>query len=87
MTLDLIELCSKVGKDDTLDMTLMSSIEIIFKSLSCFNGSFLIPNGKHVGCSVKNHGIDLNAVQRAFNCIQTMENTTLKNIVCNKQNL
>lgn len=81
MTLDLFDLCAKVGKDDTVDLSLMSSVEIIFKNAACINGSFLVPNGRHMCCSVKNPGVSIADAQRAFNSIQTMENITLKSIV------
>lgn len=81
MTIDLIDFCASIGRNDTVDLTLMSSIEVIFKSLSCMNGSFLLSNGEHNCCSTKNHGVNLSDAQKAFAQIQKMENTTLKTIV------
>lgn len=81
MTVELIEQCAKVGENDTVDMSLMSSIEIIFKSLSCINGSFLVSNDGHTCCSAKNHGINIVNAENAFYLIQTMENQTLKSVV------
>lgn len=81
MTVELIERCAKIDENDTVDLSLLSSIEIIFKSLSCINGSFLMSNGRHTCCSVRNHGINIENAETAFHLIQTMENQTLKSVV------
>lgn len=87
MSVELIEQCAKVGENDTVDLLLMSSIEIIFKSLSCINGSFLESNGEQTCCSVRNHGLNIENAETAFHLIQTMENKTLKNVVSGFLNL
>lgn len=81
MTKELIEQCAKADENDTVDFRLMSSIEIIFKSLSCINGSFLSLNGGHMNCSMKNHGINIKSATAAFHLIQTVKKQTLKSVV------
>lgn len=81
LSIDLAKHCSSIGKDETVDLQLMSSIETLFRSLACINGSFLQPNDKHMCCSSKNHGIDIADAEIAFGYIRKMENLNLKNVV------
>lgn len=81
-SVELAEACANVGKDETVDMELMTAIETIFKSLACINGSFLNRNDRHVGCSKRNSGVDIAEVEKAFDFIRKMENDSLKTIVC-----
>lgn len=59
----------------------MSSIETLFRSLACINGSFLQSNDAHMCCSSKNHGINIADAEIAFGYIRKMENLNLKNVV------
>lgn len=81
LTVELIEECAKFGEKDTVDLLLMSSIEIIFKSLSCMNGSLLKLKSEHICCSSENHGINIEKAETAFDLIKTMKNESLNNIV------
>lgn len=59
----------------------MTSIETLFRSLACLNGSFLKPNDEHMCCTIKNHGLNMADAEIAFGYIRKMENLSLKNIV------
>jgi len=62
-------------------MDLLSSIELIFKSQACLNGSFLLDHDRHFGCSSRNHGLDLKAAQLAFDNLRVVENESIKQVV------
>lgn len=81
LSVSLAEHCTTIGKDETVDMTLMTSIETLFRSLACLNGSFLKPNDEHMCCTIKNHGLDMADAELAFGYIRKMESLSLKNIV------
>lgn len=78
----IAESCSKIGKDETVDMDLMSAMEVIFKSQACFNASFLLNTSDNFSCTSKNSGIDVVEAEKAFAHIAKFENDTLKQIVC-----
>lgn len=77
----MAEACALVGKNETVDMDLMTAIETVFKSLACINGSFLNKNNRHVCCSKRNSGVDITEAEKAFDFIRKMENDSLKTIV------
>lgn len=77
----LAENCAKVGKEETVDMELLTTIETVFKSLACINGSFLSKNDRHLCCSKRNSGVDFAEAEKAFDIIRKMENDNLKTIV------
>lgn len=81
MTVELAKACADVGRDETVDLDLMSSVETVFKSLSCLNGSFLTEDDAHANCSKRNPGVDIAKVERTFEYIRKMENESLKSVV------
>lgn len=81
MSISLAQHCASIKKDETVDLTLMSCVETLFKSLSCINGSFLQSNDTHICCSSKNHGLNIADAEIAFSHIRKMENENLKNVV------
>lgn len=81
ITVELAKECADVKKNETVDLDLMSSVETIFKSLSCLNGSFLTDNDEHANCSKRNSGVDIVKVEEAFEYIRKMENENLKSVV------
>lgn len=82
LTADATKQCARIKKDDQSDLDLLNSIEVIFKSQACLNGSFLLDQDKHLGCSVRNYGIDLMAAQAAFDNLRKVENQSIKQVVC-----
>lgn len=80
---DLAKQCASIDKDETVDLTFMSSVETLFKSLACINGSFLKLSDQHMCCTSKNPGIDVADAEIAFDNIRKMENSSLKSIVSN----
>lgn len=87
LSINLAKQCASIDKDEIVDLTLMSSIETLFKSLACINGSFLQENDVHVCCSSKNHGLNITDAEAAFGYIRKMENTSLKCVVSVKANM
>lgn len=79
--MDLAKTCASIDRNETVDLELMSSVEILFKSLACINGSFLSANDKHLCCSTRNPGVNIADAEQAFDFIRKMENNTLKEIV------
>ncbi|XP_037043609.1 probable E3 ubiquitin-protein ligase HERC4 isoform X1 [Bradysia coprophila] len=77
----IAESCSKISKDETIDMDLMAQVEVIFKSQACFNASFLANKTGNFSCTPKSSGIDVTAAEKAFSCIAKFENDTLKQII------
>lgn len=72
---------SLVESNSTVDMDLLSIVELIFKSQACLNASFLLPDFGHFCCTSKHHGIDLNAAEKAFDYLRKVENESLKSVV------
>ncbi|XP_055912225.1 probable E3 ubiquitin-protein ligase HERC4 isoform X2 [Eupeodes corollae] len=83
LTNTLAKECLKVEKEDAIDMDLLGSIELIFKSLECLNGSFLLDDDNHYCCTSKHHGVDLLKATEVFDDIRKIENESLKQIILN----
>uniref|UniRef100_A0A8D8BGJ0 HECT-type E3 ubiquitin transferase n=1 Tax=Culex pipiens TaxID=7175 RepID=A0A8D8BGJ0_CULPI len=62
-------------------MDLISLVETVFKSLACFNASWLLPNYEHICCTSKHPGVDVGAAEEAFECIRKIEHDTLKQLI------
>lgn len=80
-SVELAESCAALGKNENVDMELMTAIETVFKSLACMNGSFLSKNDRQLCCSKRNAGVDIAEAEKAFDFIRKMENDSLKTIV------
>lgn len=66
-------------------MELMTSIEILFKSLACINSSFLFDtndSGNNTSCSLKYSGVNILQAENVFDLLRKMENDALKQVVC-----
>uniref|UniRef100_A0A1Q3F9S7 Putative hect e3 ubiquitin ligase n=1 Tax=Culex tarsalis TaxID=7177 RepID=A0A1Q3F9S7_CULTA len=70
-----------VQAEQTLDMDLISLVETVFKSLACFNASWLLPNEEHFCCTSKHPGVDVGAAKEAFECIRKIEHDTLRQLI------
>ena len=81
LDVDQIDNCLEIKSDDNVDLEIVSYIECVFKSLACFNASFLLPNDGHYSCSSKHHGIDVDALACAFDKIARLEKESLKSLV------
>lgn len=57
-------------------------IELIFKSQSCLNGSFILGNDRRDVFSTTQHGIDLELAGRILKNLGQLENKSLKSVVC-----
>lgn len=60
---------------------LQEEVETIFSSAACLNGSFLVANNEHFGCSRKNPGLDLDAATEAFNQLKETKNAVIMQLI------
>ncbi|XP_068143352.1 probable E3 ubiquitin-protein ligase HERC4 [Drosophila tropicalis] len=81
LTAEATNQCTRFKEGDQCDLDLLNSMELIFKSQACLNASFLLANDKHVACSIRNHGLDLNAAQLAFDNLRRVENEGVKQVI------
>ncbi|KAL3278333.1 hypothetical protein HHI36_013664 [Cryptolaemus montrouzieri] len=72
-----------VSNEKPLDQDFLSYLEIVFKSLQCLNGSFLLDNNQHYCCSSKHHGVDVALAERCFSLIGKYENDSIKELIWN----
>jgi E3 ubiquitin-protein ligase HERC4 len=77
---ELAESCANTRKDQSVDMELITTVEVVFKNLACFNASFLLDNNGH-HCSSKHHGINLKYAEETFECVRKIENENLKTLI------
>lgn len=73
--------CLKYKPSQNVEQDLIGYIEVVFKSLNCINGSFLLPHNKHYYCTSKHHGIDVQAAETLFSIIAKFENQSIKDLV------
>lgn len=81
LTADATRQCARFKEGDQSDLDLLNSMELIFKSQACLNGSFLLDQDKHFGCSARNYGLDLKSAQLAFDNLRKVENQSIKQVV------
>uniref|UniRef100_A0A182M4V1 HECT domain-containing protein n=1 Tax=Anopheles culicifacies TaxID=139723 RepID=A0A182M4V1_9DIPT len=72
---------AKIEPDQTVELDLISSVETIFKSLACMNGSLLLPNDEHFCCTSKHHGVDMVAAEEAFDQIRKIERESIRQVI------
>lgn len=75
--------CLKIGPNKTVDQELLKYLETAFKSLSCINGSFLLPNDGHYYCTSKHHGVNIDDAEKTLSLIGKFENKTLLELIWN----
>lgn len=80
-TVDLGEKCAAYGRNDTVDLDLMSELETLFRSPACINASFLHENAGNSCCTHRYSGVNLSLAEQAFNYIRNLENESLKQVV------
>ncbi|KAI5632182.1 regulator of chromosome condensation (RCC1) repeat domain-containing protein [Phthorimaea operculella] len=85
LTLNLPKLntCQAFKESDTVSQDVLAYLETVFGSLSCLNGSFLLPNNAHYGCNTKTPGVDLKKAEEAFTLIARFENASIKELIFN----
>lgn len=79
--MDMARVLSTLAENESVDLEFMSTIEQIFKSLPCMNGSFLMADNTHSGCSSRNPGVSLEQTEQIFEHIRKIQNQSLKQIV------
>ncbi|XP_055608814.1 probable E3 ubiquitin-protein ligase HERC4 isoform X2 [Uranotaenia lowii] len=67
--------------NETVDMDLIALVETVFRSLACFNGSWLEQNDAHFCCTSKHPGVDIVAAEETFENIRKIEHDTLKQLI------
>lgn len=78
---DYLKRSLDVDSRASVDHDLLSYLETVFKSLSCINGSFLLPNEEHCYCTSKHHGVNLQLAEQTFGLIAKTEHTGIKELV------
>lgn len=78
---DILKSCSEIESTDNVDMDLLTSIELIFKSQSCINGSFLLDNEGHYCCTSKHSGLNIELADLSFNYLRKTENENVKQLI------
>ncbi|XP_055628123.1 probable E3 ubiquitin-protein ligase HERC4 isoform X2 [Toxorhynchites rutilus septentrionalis] len=81
ITEDINKTIATIQPDETIDMDLISTVETVFKSLACINGSWLLPNDMHFCCTSKHPGVDVGAAEETFEHIRKIEHDTLKQLI------
>ncbi|KAJ2952078.1 hypothetical protein O0L34_g4345 [Tuta absoluta] len=85
LTLNLPKLanCQGFKESDTVSQDVLAYLETVFGSLSCVNGSFLLPNNAHYGCNTKTPGVDVKKAEEAFTLVARFENASIKELIFN----
>ncbi|XP_012221196.1 probable E3 ubiquitin-protein ligase HERC4 isoform X2 [Linepithema humile] len=73
--------CQKVSSGSQVNHDLMTYLETVFKSQASINGSFLLANDAHYGCSSKHHGVDIDDAIKLFGMISELENNTIQELI------
>lgn len=82
MTKELAESCAMIVNNDSVDIDLITAVEIVFKSLACYNASFLVrENNNYLPCTSKNHGVDIKCAEDTFDFIRKITNESLKTLI------
>ncbi|XP_078046235.1 HECT and RLD domain containing E3 ubiquitin ligase 4 isoform X1 [Augochlora pura] len=81
VTEDQLLACQRIPPNSSLDHELMTYLETVFKSQACINGSFLLNNDTHYGCSVNHHGLNLDEASRLFGIIRELDNSTIQELI------
>lgn len=74
-----LESCAKIRINGHVDQDILSYLEVVFKSLACLNGSFLVQD--HYYCTSKHHGVNMEDAEKAFTIIGRIEHETIKDLV------
>ncbi|XP_052871929.1 probable E3 ubiquitin-protein ligase HERC4 isoform X2 [Anopheles cruzii] len=81
LSLQLGRELAELKPEETVELDLMSSVETIFKSLACLNGSLLLPNDQHFCCTSKHPGLDMEAATETFDLVRKIEHESLRQLI------
>lgn len=81
LTKELTESCANIKNDEAVDMELITTVEIVFKNLACFNASFLLDNNRHFCCTSRHHGVDIEQAEKTFDFVRKIEHENLKTLI------
>lgn len=82
LTESLAKECKNVQPGCPVDMDLLATVELIFKSPSCLSGSFLLESERQDVCTSNHHGVDIEKAARVFKYVEEIQNDSLKTLVC-----
>lgn len=82
---EYISSCLKLSARSKVDQEMLSYLETVFKSLACFNGSFLLLNEEHYCCTSKHHGVNIELAEKTFSVIGKLEKQSIKDLVSGVQ--
>uniref|UniRef100_A0A1B6DL92 HECT domain-containing protein n=1 Tax=Clastoptera arizonana TaxID=38151 RepID=A0A1B6DL92_9HEMI len=74
--------CENLKPSDVVDQELLKYLETVLSSPECLNGSFLLQNDGHYGCTSKHHGINISLAQECFNVISRIEHESIRDLIC-----
>uniref|UniRef100_A0A182JTG2 HECT domain-containing protein n=1 Tax=Anopheles christyi TaxID=43041 RepID=A0A182JTG2_9DIPT len=72
---------AKIESEQSVELDVISSVETIFKSLACMNGSFLLPNDEHFCCTSKHPGVDMSVAEETFDQIRKIERESIRAVI------
>lgn len=81
LTKELTETCANVKNEEAVDMELITTVEVVFKNLACFNASFLLDNNRHLCCTSKHHGVNIKEAETTFDFVRKIEHDNLKTLI------
>ncbi|XP_011296686.1 probable E3 ubiquitin-protein ligase HERC4 isoform X3 [Fopius arisanus] len=73
--------CQRVAMGEILDHDLITYLETVFRSQACINGSFLLDDDLHYGCSSRHSGVDVEKASRMFGMISDVQNATILELI------
>lgn len=79
---ELLQQIYSLSAEEEVCQDLRESIEKIWSSSSCLNGSFLKVD--HTVCNSKNHGVDLKCVREQLSGLAQLNNKSITSIIWNK---
>lgn len=81
LTYDYLRTCLSLTAKANVDQEILSYVETVFKSLACFNSSFLLANEEHYCCTSRHHGVNVEQAEKAFDLIGKLEVESIKDLV------
>ncbi|XP_041773401.1 probable E3 ubiquitin-protein ligase HERC4 isoform X1 [Anopheles merus] len=81
LSLEMGKELAKIEPEQTVELDVISSVETIFKSLACLNGSLLLPNDAHLCCTSKHPGVDMGAAEETFDQIRKIERESIRQLI------
>lgn len=81
LTKELTENCASFKNEESVDMEVITAVEVVFKHLACFNASFLLNTDKPLCCTSKHHGVDIKEAEETFDFVRKIEHDNQKQLI------